>query len=158
MISAIFKFVVPFGLVALGLFQTLYYRRLKSVFSELPVVAGEIIESKLHDDPWTNPGKRVFEARIKYKYRFRGKEYIGDTPALRGYQLWPSYSYEYELLKRYKKGDIANIKVVPSNPRIAYLEVAPLDKKSAMLMPILAVGYLAFLFGYIYFIAGTVNA
>ena len=158
MISAFLKFVVPFGLFALGNLQTLYYRRLKSVFDELPVVAGEIIESKLHDDPWSNPGKRVFEARIKYRYSFRGKDYIGDTPALRGYQLWPSYFYEYELLKRYKAGDIANVKVVPSNPGTAYLEVAPLDKKSALLMPILAVGYIALVFGYVYFVAGAINA
>ncbi|MAZ86051.1 MAG: hypothetical protein CL693_00185 [Cellvibrionaceae bacterium] len=152
MISALIKFVVPIGLILVGMFQTLYYRKIKGVFSQLPTVAVEITESKLHDNPWSDSGRREYEAIIYYKYSFRGKPYTGNTPALRGYNLWPDYEYEWVLLDKYKKGDIVNAKVLPANPNIAYLEVAPLHKKSAILMPFVSLAYLAFIWGYFYLV------
>lgn len=152
MISALIKLIIPFGLILLGLFQTIHYRRVSKNFDKLPVVACTIIESKLLDDAFSNPGKRIYEAQIKYKYTFRGQEYIGETPSLRGYELWPDLDYEWVLLRKYKENEIFNAHVLPNSPKIAYLEVAPLDKRSAILMPFVMVGYLAFIWGYFYLV------
>ena len=152
MISAMIKFIVPFILILSGLFETVMYFLLRRRFQYFPVVATEIIESRLFDDPFTNPWRRVYEARIKFKYSFRGKDYISETPVLRGYTLWNDYDAAWELLRKYKKGDIVNAHVVPNSPDLAYLEIATLHKPSAILMPFVAFGYIGVVWGYFYIV------
>jgi hypothetical protein len=93
-------------------------------------------------------GKNVLEAIIYFKYNFRGKEYESNTPALRGYDFFPSFDYEHGLVKKYPKGEVVNLKVHPNEPNLAYLEVAPFSKISAALAPlgiILLVAYYVWL-------------
>jgi len=139
----ILKFGVPLVLALFGLLQTIIYLRLSKVYDALPVVAAEIIESKLRDFHDINE-RRIFEARIRYTYTFRGEEYIGDTPVLEGPNLFKRFSRTTDLLKRYSVGDIVNARVIPTMPHLAYLEMQPLNKISAILLPAICVGLLLY--------------
>jgi hypothetical protein len=132
-----------------GVLQTFIYTRTKEVFEHLPVVAGEITHSRLLNQMGLN-NEQLLEAIIYYKYTFRGQEYEANTPALRGYDLFPSLEYERSLVNKYKTGDIVNIRVMPEIPDLAYLEVAPLSKSSAILAPVMTLGGIALLLAYFY--------
>jgi Protein of unknown function (DUF3592) len=144
MIGSVLKFGMFIVLAVLGLGQLLIYRKLRKHWKKLPVVAGTVTESKLRHHSDAN-GRTVYEADIKFKYKFRGQEYESDTPALRGPQMFPLWEYESKLLSKYEKGEIYNVKIVASKPELAYLEIAPLSKISTVLMPIAILGYGAYL-------------
>jgi len=121
-------------LASFGLLQTIIYIRIKKVYDRLPVVAAEITGSRLlHQLDLQNID--ITEAIIHFKYHFRGKEYESNTPVLRGYELSPDFEFEHGLVKKYRPGDIVNARVVPSVEGLAYLEVAPLSKRSTILAP-----------------------
>ena len=134
--------------MALGLFETLLYLRIKKVYHRLPVVAAKIVYSRLinHTDL---DGKREIGAIIKYTYRFRGGEYEAETPVLKGYDLFPSLDYYQKLVKENRPGDIVNVRVVPSMPELAYITVAPLSKLSTVLAPVISLASLALIIGYL---------
>ena len=143
-----FLFVlIPASLMALGLFETLLYMRIKKVYHRLPIVAATITYSRLinHTDL---DGKREIGAIIKYKYRFRGAEYESETPVLKGYDLFPSLDYYQQLVKENRPGDIVNVRVVPTAPELAYITVAPLSRISTVLAPVISLGSIALIIGY----------
>ena len=146
MILSLIKYGLFVVLSVIGLGQVVSYKMLKRNWGKFRVVAGEILESRILHYTDTE-GKTVFEARIRFKYQFQGKEYESETPALRGPQLFPLFDYESKLVQRYKRGEIYNIRVHPLEPEIAYLEVAPLSKISVVVLPFVLLGYLAYLSG-----------
>lgn len=132
-----------------GVLQTFLYLRLKKHFLNWPVVAAKITHSRLLNQ--TGPdGKKLLEAIIYFTYDFRGKSYKTNTPALRGYDLFPSLEYERALVKKYRAGDMHNIRVHPALPRVAYLEVAPLSVISTVLAPVFTLGGIALIVAYFY--------
>jgi hypothetical protein len=143
-----------FGVLTLaGVAQVVYYLRIRKFWDSLPVVAAEITYSKL--DRWNDEaGKSYYDADIRFSYRFRGKQLESDTPDLRSIELFTPYTYNGSLVPRYRVGDIVNARVVPREPYVAYLEVAPLSKLSAVLMPILIAFYVLFFFGWWEFVVG----
>lgn len=122
------------------------YKRIKRDWETYPVVAATITESRLFDFTDSN-GSRTYDALIKFEYRFREKNYESDTPALRGVQLFPQYDFAQQLLDKYKEGEMYNARVHPDLPDIAYLEIEPLSKKSMILVPLIILGYIAYLAG-----------
>lgn len=122
------------------------YFRLKKNWRFFPVVAGTITESRLFDFTSFDT-QRTYEAQIKFKYRFREKDYESNTPALRSPQVFPLYEYEQTLLDKYKVGEIHNVRVHPNLPDMAFLEIAPLSKLSVFLLPIIIFGYFGYLVG-----------
>ena len=108
---------------------------------------GEIIESKLidHNDM---DGNRVYEAAIQCRYNHLGTDYESDAMILRSAQLVPNFNYEHRLVKRYKKGDRVEIRVLPHKPDVAIIELAPLNKASVILVPLIIIGYAFLVFGY----------
>ena len=73
LIINIFKWGTFVALVITNTAQTFLYFRIKKHFNNLPIIAAEIIHSELLNYNNVN-GRRVYEADIKYKYRFRGKD------------------------------------------------------------------------------------
>ena len=146
MILSIFKYGALVVLCFLGIGQTYLYLKLKKHWSSFPVVAATITKSKLFDFTNAN-GMRSYDAQISFKYRFRSKDYECETPALRSPQVFPLYEYESTLLDKYKVGEIYNAKVHPNFPEMAFLEIAPLSKLSVFLLPLIILGYGAYLVG-----------
>ncbi|UTW45926.1 DUF3592 domain-containing protein [bacterium SCSIO 12696] len=145
----IFVFVLPMLLAIAGLWQTFVYFRLKKYFDLWPVVAAEITHSRLLNQTGVN-GEIMLEGIIHFKYSIRGKDYKSDTPALRGYDLFPSLNYERSLVKKYPKGEFVNARVHPNVNSLAYLEVAPLSKLSTVLAPLMFLLGVGIMFGYFY--------
>ena len=143
-IISLFFFV---GMALAGVTQTYIYFKLRRVFNRLPVVAAKITHSRLLNQLGAN-GENLLEAIIAYEYSFRGKEYEAKTPALRGYDLFPSLEYERALVQRYPKGEFVNVRVIPDMPEVGYLEVAPLSKLSTVLSPIMAIGGILLIVAY----------
>jgi len=146
MIFSIFKYGALVVLCFLGIGQTYLYLKLKKHWNSFHIVAATITKSKLFDLTDAN-GIRKYDAQISFKYRFRGKEYECDTPALRSPQIFPLYEYESTLLDKYKVGEMYNAKVHPNLPEMAFLEIAPLSKLSVFLLPLIILGYAAYLIG-----------
>ena len=105
MIFSVIKYGVFVVLAFLGILQTFIYKRLERDWEKLSLVSATITESRLFDHT-DSGGVRSYEALIKFKYRFREKEYEADTPALRGVQLFPQYDFEHTLLDKYKEGEM----------------------------------------------------
>ncbi|MCX2796253.1 DUF3592 domain-containing protein [Microbulbifer thermotolerans] len=148
----ILKYVGFLILAFIGVGQTYIYRRIQGKWRSFPVVRGKIIESKLEN--FTNiEGQRVYEASIKFEYEFEGQRYCSDTPLLRSPQLFKDHNLEHELLKKYKVGDHVDVKVLPRTPEVAFIEVEPFSRLSAIAIPILILLYIASIFGYGWFIA-----
>ena len=124
-----FVLVVP---LVTNTFQVFIYRALKRQWKTMPVVAATITKSRI--DSWNDPfGRRHYDADIELTYRFRGEELTSDTPVLRGPELWVTFRYNSSLVDRYKAGEMHNVRVFPSEPPVAYLEIAPFSKISARL-------------------------
>jgi len=113
------------------------------------VVAAEITVSKLYDIPHELSFMgRKYEAIIHFKYYFRGKEYVSITPFLKGYTLFSKMDSEKTIVKKYSVGEVYNAKVNPLVPEIACFAVEPIHWLSTVLMPISAILYAGFIFGY----------
>lgn len=136
----ILKWLVLVGLVLTNTLQFLMYRSVKRNWGRYIPVRATITRSKLIDQ-LNADGNRDYEAEIRFKYLWDGKEYESDTAILRGPQLFPLWNYESSLLQKYKEGDYCEARVHPRNPDIAFLELAPLSKMSAILLPIMTIGY-----------------
>ena len=93
-------------------------------------------------------GNRVYEAAIQCRYNHLGTDYESDAMILRSAQLVPNFNYEHRLVKRYKKGDRVEIRVLPHKPDVAIIELAPLNKASVILVPLIIIGYAFLVFGY----------
>jgi hypothetical protein len=87
MMLNIVKWVALVVLVLANVAQTIFYIRVRKYFERLPIIAARITHSKLLNCT-DERGRRVWEAKIRYKYSFHGKEYEGYTPALRSPQLF----------------------------------------------------------------------
>ena len=129
-----------------GVGQTYLYLKLKKQWNSFPIVSAVITKSKLFDFTCSG-GQRDYEAQISFKYTFRGKDYESDTPALRSPQVFPLYEYESTLLDKYKEGEMYNARVHPNLAEMAFLEIAPLSKLSVFLLPLIILGYFAYLIG-----------
>jgi len=150
MILSIIKYGAFVVLCIIGLGQTVIYFRIKKYWESLPLAAATITEARLFDLTG-DYGHRTYEAIISFKYEFLGKEYEANTPALRSPQLFPMYGYEWSLLDKYKVGEMHNVRVHPNMPEVAYLEIAPLSQLSLILLPLLILGYFAYLVGVGYY-------
>lgn len=149
MIVKILQLAIPLLLTGMGLLQTIFYFKLKKTFERWPIVAAEITHSVLLNQLDAD-GRAIVEGVINFKYSFRGQEYEVDTPAIRAYDLFPSLEYERSLTKRYRVGDIVNARVHPNSSSLAYLEVAPFSRASAILSPIMTLLGIALFIGYFY--------
>lgn len=130
-----------------SIFPTFAYFRLKKFYDRYPIVAAKIIHSELLDYNDVD-GRRVWEADIKYTYHFRGQDYEGSTPALRGHQLFsPNWDFESQLVDEHKVGDYVNVRVVPACPELAYITIAPFSFWSAIAAPFYIIVFGALLFG-----------
>ncbi|WP_444888927.1 DUF3592 domain-containing protein [Microbulbifer sp. JMSA008] len=137
----VFKFVqllIPVLMILFGFFQTFIYLKLRKTFSNWPVVVGEITHSRLLNQLDLN-GKNVTEAIIAFNYKFKGKMYKSEMPVLRGYDLFPSLEYETYLTKKYRPGDVVEVRVNPKVNEFACLEVAPFSRLSAILVPLMPI-------------------
>ncbi|MDB2409021.1 DUF3592 domain-containing protein [Pseudomonadales bacterium] len=143
----IIKYIGFFILFGLGIGQSLLYRKIKRNWSSLPVVRGKIIESKLIDHNDID-GNRVYKASIRCRYNHLGTDYESEATVLRSAQLVPSFNYENQLVQRYKKESNVEIRVLPKKPDVAIIELAPLNKTSVILVPLIIVGYAFLVFGY----------
>ena len=143
----ILKYLGIVLLFTIGIGQTYLYRKVKKQWDSLPVVGAEIIESRLLDYNDMDD-RRIYEAKIRFKYKFRGEEYESETPLLKSPQLFPDKDIELDLLARYKEGDIINARVMPNLPEAAFIEVAPFSKLSAIGIPVLILLYALAVFGY----------
>ncbi|MEX2964284.1 DUF3592 domain-containing protein [Microbulbifer sp. TYP-18] len=140
------QLVIPTLMILFGFFQTIVYLRLRKTFANWPIVAGEITHSRLLNQLDLN-GREMIEAIISFNYKFEGKEYKSETPALRGYDLFPSLAYEAYLTNKYRPGDVVNARVNPRVNEIAYLEIAPFSRLSAVLVPLMPIlGITLFIF------------
>lgn len=156
MLLKIILFGVLIILILLTLIPILLYLKIRKYFEKLPIVAAEITHSKLLDYNDVN-GKRIWEAEIKFRYRFRGEDYKASTPALRSPQLFdPHWDFESQLVEDNPVGEFVNVRVIPQYPDMAYIAVAPFSFGSALLLPVITVLYALFLFGYFYYIGGGV--
>ncbi len=125
-------------LVVVFIGQQLSFLLAKRKWAKLPVVAAKIIESKMID--YTDMrGTRHYRASIKYEYEFRGRTYIGETPALEPVSVMPSWGLPRDMVRRYKQGDIVNARVLPNAPKIAYLELVSQSTKQFIVTTILVV-------------------
>jgi hypothetical protein len=147
------KWLVLVALVVTNTIQIFAYFRVKKVFARLPVVAAEITQRKMFND-YDIDGRRRYEADIRFRYRYQGKEYESQTAALRSAQLFPLWNYERELYERYPIGSVVNARVLPDVPEVAFLEVAPFSVVSAVLLPIATVVYALGIVFYGWFIWG----
>lgn len=138
----ILKWLVLVGLVVTNTFQFFMYRSVKRNWRHYIPVRATITSSKLIDQLNTDGG-RDYQAEIRFKYLWDGEEHESDTAILRGPQLFPLWNYEHSLLQKYKEGDYCEARVHPQKADIAFLELAPLSKKSAILLPLLTIGYAA---------------
>lgn len=149
-------YLVPAALMIFGLAETYVYTKIKKVFHRLPVVAATITCSRLVHH--TNvDGKLEIGAVIKYKYQFRGREYEAETPVLKGYDLFPSLFFYQQLVKDYPLGEVVNARVVPTQPEMAYLIVAPLSKASTILVPLISIGSILLIVGYAFGLGSLVE-
>ena len=137
-------FIILFGL---GIGQSLLYRKIKRNWDSLPVTRGEIIESRLIDHNDID-GNRVYAATIQCRYNHLGTDYESEAVVLRSAQLVPNFNYEHKLVQRYKKGDRVEIRVLPQKPDVAIIELAPLNKASVILVPLIIIGYALLVVGY----------
>lgn len=140
------KIIFLFILAGLGLSQTVVYLYLKAKFRRWPVVAAKITQSRLLNQLGVD-NENMLEALIRFEYEFRDKKYESSTPALRGYDLFPSYEYESSLVRRYQFGEFTNARVHPECPEVSYLEVAPLSRRSTILVPIMTITGIAIFIG-----------
>lgn len=102
-------------------------------------------------------GSRVYEALLEFEYDFRGKRYRLNTPLLRSMQLFSDKNIEHELLAKYKEHDLVNVRVMPSSPQNAFIEVQPFSLASATGVPMLAILYAATVFGYGWIVVNIFN-
>jgi len=143
-------------LFGIGVGQTYLYRKVKRQWDSLPVVGAEIIESQLLDYNDMDD-RRIYEAKIRFRYKYRGEEYESETPLLKSPQLFPDKDIEHDLLARYKVGDIINARVMPNLPSAAFIEVAPFSKLSAIGVPVFVLLYALAVFGYGWFVVNIFN-
>ncbi len=136
----ILKWAVLVGLALTNTLQFIMYRSVKRNWEHYVPVRAKITRSRLIDQ-LNVEGERDYRADLKFKYLWDGQEYESKTAILRGPQLFPIWNYESSLLQKYKEGEYAEARVHPTNPNIAFLELAPLSKKSAILLPVVTVGY-----------------
>lgn len=121
-----------------GIAQTVVYTVLKKRLQGWPTVAAQVTHARLLNQV-SPDGKTLMEAVIYFKYSYQGKEYKANTPALRGYELFPSLDYEAKLVEKYNVDEFYNVKVSPRAPELAYLEIAPLSTASTILAPMLSI-------------------
>lgn len=144
-------------LVFVNIAQTILYIRIRKYFNKLPLVSAKITHSELLNHTGLN-GQRVWEARIRYIYSFRGKKYEGSTPALRSPQLFgPAWGFETRLVEECKVGDFVNVRVVPAAPELAYIKIAPFSFWSAVLLPVITVLYAVFVIGYFWLLGSAIS-
>lgn len=140
-----------FSIIALllSILPALVYKFINRRIHTWPVVAAKITHTRLLNQLGAR-GETMIEAVIHFEYEFRGESFTSKTPVLKGLDLFPSLDYEKELFNKYKKGEYYNARVSPITGGLAYLEVAPLSRASAIVAPIFGLSYVAFIFGYIY--------
>ena len=132
-------------LVLTNTWQFYCYRTFRAAWERMPVVAALILRSELRNYNDVD-GERVFEPDIRFSYRFRGKDYEANTPCFEGPTLGPQWDYAATLVKKYEVGEYYNARVLPTEPPLAYLELAPLSKLAAIGLPLLTLGYGIYLF------------
>lgn len=147
MLVKILLITIPLLMAALGILQTLLYLGQKKYFTQWSCVSTEITHSWFLNQ-LAPDGEQLTEAVISFTYEVGGKQYESNTPALRGYELFPSLKYESALVKKYKLGSHHKARVHPKFPEIAYLEIAPLSKLSTVLAPAMSLLGIGLLFAY----------
>ena len=152
----ILKYLGMILLFTVGIGQTYLYRKVKKQWGSLPVVRAEILESQLLDYN-DMEDRRVYEAKIRFRYEFRGEQYESETPFLKSPQIFPDKNIEHDLLARYKVGDIINARVMANTPKVAYLEITPFSKLSAIGVPALILLYALAVFGYGWLAVNVLN-
>ncbi len=145
--AKIIKWGVLVILLVTNTAQYVFYRGIRRKWNSMPTVSVKILESSLTDH-LTVDGERVYEANIRYEYNYGGEIYQSSTPAIHGPLLFPLWNFEADLIKKYKVGETYPAKVSASNPEIAYLEIAPLSRLSAVGLPIMTAAYTLAVIGY----------
>ena len=139
------KIGIPIFFLLASFRETFVYLYRKRTFENWPRVEAVIEKSKLVDFHDLTE-QRVYEARIEFSYSYAGKEYLGKTPALSGFRLFPAFGFQSELARKYNVGDRVQAHVYPTSPEIAYLEVAPMDKVSVFGGPLITIVAVAYFF------------
>ena len=149
---SVIKWLVLVGLAFTNTLQLVMYRAVRRDWGHYMPVRATITRSKLIDQLNTD-GERDYQADIRFKYVWAGREYESCTAILRGPQLFPLWNYETSLVQKYKEGDHYEARVHPRRPDVAYLELAPLNKKSAILLLVSTIVYGAVIFAWTVLIA-----
>lgn len=132
-------------LVLTNTWQFFLYRRIRAAWERMPLVAALILRSGLRNYNDVD-GERVFEPDILFSFTFRGKKYEANSPYFEGPTLGPQWDYAASLVKKYEVGEYYNARVLVTEPPVAYLELAPLNKLAAIGLPLLTIGYGLYLF------------
>lgn len=147
----IFFVILAMIVAMLGILPAITYQFIKKRIHSWPVVVAKVTHTRLLDQLGAS-GETIIEAIIHFEYEFRGKSFTSKTPVLKGHDLFPSLEYEKMLIEKYKVGELYNARVDPISGKFSFLEVAPLSHISAVALPLIGVGIVCFVFGYIYFI------
>ena len=131
--------------------QFYVHRKLTRFWRALPIVPARIVSADLvhHNDVL---GLRVYAARILFVYEVNGVEYESDTPAVYGPQIGANWGYTDHLLEQYRPGEQHPVRYIPGAPAVAYLEVAPLNRFAAIVLPAGTLLYAVFVIGYFWWL------
>ncbi len=87
------------------------------------VVTGEIIESRLKG--WYTGTTFRWDAVVRYRYRIRGKEYEADRVSFGNLAILGWQRIAERVHEKYPLGTRVSVRVCPTNPSRAVLEVGP---------------------------------
>ena len=144
---SILKWLALVILAITNTIQFFVYRTVRRDWNTYIPVRARITRSKLIDQLNVD-GNRDYEADIRFQYLWDGKPLESDTAIMRGPQLFPNWNYEWDAVLRFSEGDTVEARVHRENPEIAFLELAPLSRKSAILLPLCTLLYAIAIIGW----------
>ncbi len=129
--------LIIFILTLVGLSSTVRYFIYKKKFNDWPAVSVEIIHSELLEKIEANIElDRAYIPDIKFKYKFRNKDYVSNEPVLSNHTLFQNHLEVEYLVEKYKKGDIVTAKVNPKVPEECFLEIGRFNIIEGIVRPI----------------------
>ena len=88
------------------------------------VASGEIIESRIGSGYTPSAGAR-WDARVRYRYQFRGAQYEGERVSFGSLAIFGWQRIAERVHAKYPLGAKVTVRVCPTNPALAVLEVGP---------------------------------
>ena len=89
------------------------------------VATGEIIESRIGTAYSPSARRTRWDARVRYQYQFRGKQYEADRVSFGSLAILGWQRIAERVHAKYPLGAKVTVRVCPTNPSLAVLEVGP---------------------------------